>query len=188
MSKEPNYTTPESSFELLRATRRSALRGAGLAGMLALGAGSATASQHSSEANTRQAENETLADVESVPVTWGNSPQAQIHLMMESIVEQGGFGEFYHYRTLVEPGVQLAALPNRDTFYSVGVFDLTEPTTITKPDTGDRYQSMVILDEDQYLKGSFYDPGEYTLTQDGIGTRYTWVFVRTFVDRTIRAT
>ncbi|WP_254533492.1 DUF1214 domain-containing protein [Natrinema gelatinilyticum] len=182
MSNEPHHTTAEPESESLQATRRTALRGAGLAGVLALGAGSATASQNPSESDTQEAENETSADVESVPVTWENFPRAQIHLMMESIVEQGGFGEFYHYRTLVEPGVQLAALPNRDTFYSVGVFDLTEPVTITKPDTGDRYQSMVILDEDQYLKGSFYDPGEYTLTQDGIGTRYTWVFVRTFVD------
>ncbi len=27
------------------------------------------------------------------------------------------------------PGEQPAALPNRDSFYSVGVFDLTEPQT-----------------------------------------------------------
>jgi len=180
--KEPHHKTANANFEPLRATRRSALRGAGLAGILALASGSATASQRSSEANTQESETETSATDESVPVTWENFPRSQIHLMMESIVEQGGFGEFYHYRTLVGPGVQLAALPNRDTFYSVGVFDLTEPVTITLPDSGDRYQSMVILDEDQYLKGTLYEPGEYTLTQDEIGTRYTWVFVRTFVD------
>ncbi|OLZ42692.1 hypothetical protein A6E15_10645 [Natrinema saccharevitans] len=152
--------------------------------MLALGGGSATAGQHASEANTQGAENETAADGESVPVTWENFPRSQIHLMMENIVEQGGFGEFYHFQTVVGPDVRIAALPNRDTIYSIGVFDLTEPVTVTKPDTGDRHQSMVVMDEDAYVKAAYQDSGEYTLTQDGVGTRYVWVIVRTFVDPT----
>ena len=41
MSNEPHDTTAESEFEPLRATRRNALRGAGLAGMLAMGGASA---------------------------------------------------------------------------------------------------------------------------------------------------
>ncbi|WP_083898729.1 DUF1214 domain-containing protein [Natronococcus jeotgali] len=182
MSNEPHHTTPESTSELLRATRRNTLRGAGLAGMLALAGGSATASQQSSEASTQEAETEASADDETVPVTWENFPRSQIHLMMENIVEQGGFGEFYHFPTIVGPEVRIAALPNRDTIYSIGVFDLTEPVTITKPDTGDRHQSMVIMDEDAYVKEAYQDSGEYTLTQDGVGTRYVWVIVRTFVD------
>jgi hypothetical protein len=182
MNNETHHTTPESSSELLQATRRTALRGAGLAGLLALGGGSATASQNPSEANTQGAENETSEDDETVPVTWENFPRSQIHLMMENIVEQGGFGEFYHFQTIVGPDVRIAALPNRDTIYSVGVFDLTEPVIITKPDTGDRHQSMVVMDEDAYVKEAYHDPGEYTLTQDGVGTRYVWVMVRTFVD------
>jgi hypothetical protein len=182
MSKETNHTTPESSSELLRATRRNTLRGAGLAGMLALAGGNATASQHSPEANTQGAENEPSADDETVPVMWESFPRSQINLMMENIVEQGGFGEFYHFQTIVGPDVRIVALPNRDTIYSIGVFDLTEPVTITKPDAGDRHQSMVIMDEDAYVKEAYHDPGEYTLTQDGVGTRYVWVQIRTFVD------
>ncbi|SIS10009.1 DUF1214 domain-containing protein [Natronorubrum thiooxidans] len=182
MSNETNHTTPESNSELLRATRRTALRGAGLAGLLALGGGSATASQNSSEGNTQGTENEMAAPDESVPVTWENFPRSQIHLMMENIVERGGFGEFHHFRTVVGPDVRIAALPNRDTIYSIGVFDLSEPVTITKPDAGDRHQSMVVMDEDAYVKEAYQDPGEYTLTRDGVGTRYVWVIVRTFVD------
>ncbi|XVH33289.1 DUF1254 domain-containing protein (plasmid) [Haloferacaceae archaeon DSL9] len=82
------------------------------------------------------------------------------------------FGEFYHFRTLVPLDRQVEALLNRDTLYSVGVFDLAEPVAITKPDTVDRYQSMIVLNEDQCVKMFEYDPGEYTLTQDEIGTRY----------------
>jgi hypothetical protein len=62
------------------------------------------------------------------------------------------------------------------------VFDLTEPVTITKPDTGDRYQSMNVQNEDQYVKLSVTEPGEYTITQELIGTRYAGVNFRTFVD------
>ncbi|KYH24214.1 hypothetical protein HAPAU_36850 [Halalkalicoccus paucihalophilus] len=121
-------------------------------------------------------------DDDSVPVTWENFPRAQLHKEMETFAEWGGFSEFYHFRTLIPLDKQVETLPNRDTLYSIGVFDLTEPVTITKPDTGDRYQSMIVLNEDQYVKMFEYGPGEYTLTQDEIGTRYAAVLVRTFVD------
>lgn len=184
MSNETNHTTPESSSELLRATRRSALRGAGLAGLLALGGSSATASQHSSEANTHEAGSETSADDEPIPVTWENFLRAQADDYFESHVEIGGFGEFKHYRDIppIEEQVNQPKAPNHEVLYSWGIFDLTEPVTITKPDTGDRYQSIVLTNQDQYVKGVLSDPGEYTLTQDEIGTRYVSALMRTFVD------
>ncbi|QFU81831.1 DUF1214 domain-containing protein [Natronorubrum aibiense] len=184
MSKETNHTTPESSSELLRATRRNALRGAGLAGMLALGGGSATASQTASVANTQQAESETSADDEPIPVTWENFLRAQADDYFESHVEIDGFGEFKHYRDIppIEEQVNQPKAPNHEVLYSWGIFDLTEPVTITKPDTGDRYQSIVLTNQDQYVKGVLSDPGEYTLTQDEIGTQYVSALMRTFVD------
>ncbi|WP_254532769.1 DUF1214 domain-containing protein [Natrinema gelatinilyticum] len=124
----------------------------------------------------------TTESSETVPVTWENFPRSQLHGQMERFVEWGGFGEFYHYRTLLPLDKQVETASNRDTLYSIAVFDLTEPATITKPDTGDRYQSVVVLNEDQYVKKFNYDPGEYTLTQNEIGTRYACVLIRTFVD------
>ncbi|PCR90415.1 DUF1214 domain-containing protein [Natrinema ejinorense] len=184
MSNEPPETTPGSTSELLRATRRNALRGAGLAGLLALGGGSATASQNPSEANTQGAETETSADDEPIPVTWENFLRAQADDYFESHVEIGGFGEFKHYRDIppIEEQVNQPKAPNHEVLYSWGIFDLTEPVTITKPDTGDRYQSIVLTNQDQYVKGVLSDPGEYTLTQDEIGTRYVSALMRTFVD------
>jgi hypothetical protein len=67
--------------------------------------------------------------------------------------------------------------------YSFGVFDLTTPLTITKPDTGDRFQSMQVINQDEYVPIPVaYKPGKYTLTQDKVGTRYVFVVVRTFVN------
>ena len=71
---------------------------------------------------------------------------------------------------------------NRDTFYSAGVFDLTSPVTITKPDAGGRFQSMVVINEDHYIKLVAYDAGEFTLTQEKMGTRYVQVVFRTLVN------
>ncbi len=71
---------------------------------------------------------------------------------------------------------------NRDTLYSIGIFDLTTPVTITKPDTGDRFQSMQVISEDEYTAMVNYKPGKYTLTQKNVGTRYVLVLFRTLVD------
>lgn len=121
--------------------------------------------------------------MKSVPVTWENYPRANCHASFRATVENGGFGRFYHVRGLAPVGeVQLGIGENRDTLYSLGVFDLTEPVTITKPDTGGRYQSMLVQNEDQHLKLSTTAPGEYTITQQRAGTRYIGVNFRTFVD------
>ncbi|SET02608.1 DUF1214 domain-containing protein [Natrinema hispanicum] len=182
MRNESNDTTPESDFEPLRATRRTALRGAGLAGILALASGSATASQNSSEANTQQTDQQSSAADESIPVTWENYPRANCHASFQATVDEGGFGQLYNFRNITPVSEQLDVEPNRDTVYSLGVFDLTEPVSITLPDSGDRYQSMSVQNEDQYVKIFATDAGEYTITQDMVGTRYAGVLIRMFVD------
>ena len=119
----------------------------------------------------------------AVPVTWENYPRANCHASFRATVDKGGFGKFYHVRGLapIESG-QLGIGENRDTLYSLGVFDLTEPVTISKPETSGRYQSMLVQNEDQYLKLSTTKPGRYTITRENAGTRYIGVNLRTFVD------
>ena len=119
----------------------------------------------------------------AVAVTWENYPRANCHASFRATVDKGGLGAFYHVRGLAPVGeVQLGIGENRDTLYSLGVFDLTEPVTITKPDTRGRYQSMLVQNEDQYLKLSTTSPGRYTITREQAGTRYIGVNFRTFVD------
>ena len=72
---------------------------------------------------------------------------------------------------------------NRDTLYSAAVFDLDAgPVTITLPDTGKRFMSMQVIDEDHYVPAVFYGAGSHTLTRDQIGTRHMAVAIRTLVD------
>ena len=55
---------------------------------------------------------------------------------------------------------------NRDTLYSSGVFDLDAASvTITLPDAGKRFMSMLVLSEDHYVVDVVYRAGDLRLRQ-----------------------
>jgi hypothetical protein len=116
------------------------------------------------------------------PVTWDTFVRAESDKYFKSYVDLGGFGKFLHIRKPTPIDQQKVIRMNRDTMYSFGIFDLTSPVTITKPDTGDRFQSMQVINQDEYTRMVSYKPGKYTLTQDKFGTRYVFVGIRTFVN------
>jgi hypothetical protein len=116
------------------------------------------------------------------PVTPDNFKRAETDFMFKKKVGEGYFGKIGHVREPVPIDKQIIIRMNRDTLYSFGVFDLTQPVTIVKPDTGKRFQSMVVINEDHYIKQVAYDAGEYVLTREKIGTRYVQVAFRTLVD------
>jgi hypothetical protein len=68
---------------------------------------------------------------------------------------------------------------------SSGVFDLEAGhITITLPDPGKRFQSILVVDEDHYNPIADFRSGTYRLTRQDVGTRYVLVALRTFVDPT----
>ena len=92
-------------------------------------------------------------------------------------------GELKHLRQPMTAQNQTVIRQNQDTLYSGVVVDLVKPVSITLPDTGGRYQSMHVINQDHYM---FVEskPGTYTLTEDVVGTRFAIVNFRTFVDST----
>jgi hypothetical protein len=63
------------------------------------------------------------------------------------------------------------------------VFDLEAgPVTITMPDAGKRFMSLMIINEDHYAPSVTYDSGPHTFTKDKVGTRYMAAAIRTLVD------
>jgi hypothetical protein len=63
------------------------------------------------------------------------------------------------------------------------VFDLdAEPVTITLPDAGKRFMTMIVIDEDHYVDGVYYGAGSHTLTKGEIGTRYAVAAIRILVN------
>ena len=124
-----------------------------------------------------------VAAAKAKPVIWNNWVRAESDKYFKSYVDIGAFGKFLNIRQPTPIDKQNVVRMNRDTLYSIGVFDLTTPVTITKPDTGDRFQSLMVVSQDEYVPIPVaYKPGKYTLTQENIGSRYVFVGFRTFVD------
>ena len=123
-----------------------------------------------------------LTTPETVSVTWDNFVRAETDKMMNSYASIGAFGKFYHIRAVTPIDEQKVIRMNRDTRYSMGVFDLTNPVTITLPDAGTRFMSMAIINQDQYVKSVEYGQGDYKYTRESVGTRYLCIIMRTLVD------
>jgi hypothetical protein len=95
----------------------------------------------------------------------------------------GGLGRFDKHRELMPIEKQEVVRPNRDTLYSSAVFDLDAgPVTITLPDAGKRFMSLMAVNEDQYAPAVAYGAGTYTFTKKQVGTRYALLATRILVD------
>ena len=118
-----------------------------------------------------------------VRVTADNFIRAETDKTFDGVSQQGGFGNFFNYREMSPLDKQLVQRANRDTLYSVGVFDLDAgPVTITLPDAGKRFMTMIVIDEDHYVYEVVYGAGSHTITRDKIGTRYALAAIRILAD------
>ena len=118
-----------------------------------------------------------------VPVTADNFVRAETDMFFGGVVKDGGLGRFRHRREPMSIDHQGVIRGNRDTLYSPAVIDLDAgPVTVTLPEAGGRFRSMIVIDEDQYAPAVIYDAGAYTFTRKQIGTRYVLLAMRTLVD------
>lgn len=119
----------------------------------------------------------------SVPVSLEDFPTAETHHMMQVALENlAPIGEWAHVRELTPIDAQNVVRMNRDTLYSSAVLDLSTPAVLIKNEIDDRYQSVLIVNEGHFARQVIYEAGEYELTQEGMGSRYVVVIVRTLVD------
>src|SRR5210317_2303343 len=115
-------------------------------------------------------------------VTAFNYVRAESDIQMKGYIESFDIlGKFHHNRQPYDVDNQITIRGNRDTLYSFGVFDLRSPLTITLPETGGRYQSLMIVSQDHSIWSS-YGPRTGTLTEEKAGTRYVCLVIRTFAD------
>merc|ERR1712146_749169 len=75
-----------------------------------------------------------------------------------------GVGVFMGATKAMDPDDRTIVRPNFDTLYSFGVFDLTEPLTLTMPEADGRYQSA------------------WLITEENTGTKYLTIVMRTGVN------
>ncbi|MGZ8362160.1 MAG: DUF1254 domain-containing protein [Allosphingosinicella sp.] len=117
-------------------------------------------------------------------VTVDNFRRAETDYYFAGFARDGALGRFVHSRELADVAHQAVVRMNRDTIYSTALFDLDAgPVTVTLPDAGGRFLSLMTINEDHYnTVPTIYAPGPHVFTRDQVGTRYVALLVRTFVD------
>lgn len=118
-----------------------------------------------------------------LPVNVHNFPRAETDFYFSNFFKRGSFGKLGHARTPSDIDKQTVVRENRDTLYSSGVFDLdAAAVTITLPDAGSRYMSMVVISQDHYAIDMVYAPGRFTYDKGKVGTRYVFFLIRTLAN------
>lgn len=119
----------------------------------------------------------------TIPVTVENYVRAESDAGLVSYKNNlDCFGKLVHQREFYSVDKQLTVRVNRDTYYSFGAFDITSPLSITMPEGGDRFQSLMIINQDHSIPPAIYKSGKYVFTQEEVGTRFISVVIRTFAD------
>ncbi len=117
-----------------------------------------------------------------LPVTADNFIRAETDRYLESIARGRAFGRFLHHRDFPPVDRISVVRVNRDTLYSVAVFDLDAgPVVVTLPDPGERYLSLTWVNQDHFADASCR-PGPHTFSREQVGTRYVVLGVRVLVD------
>lgn len=93
-----------------------------------------------------------------------------------------GINKLHHNRTPTPIDKQNVIRMNRDTLYSLGVVDISKGATVTLPDTGKRYMSLMVINNDGYVNEVFYGGGSYKLTTDKFDTLFVGLVIRTLAN------
>ena len=113
-----------------------------------------------------------------------NFARAETDLMFSRLAAGVGVGTWNHTRGLKSLDDQPIIRQNRDTLYSSIILDVREGVTLTLPDTGERYISADVVNQDHYGALLLREPGEHVLTREVVGSDYAAILVRILVDPT----
>lgn len=102
--------------------------------------------------------------------------------MIAAATGTNGMGVWSHNREGADPKDRTIMRINFDTLYSWAIVDLTEPATLTMPETCGRYQSAWFTTDEHYNPMSIVKPGTYTITEEMVGRRYVSIAIRTQVN------
>jgi hypothetical protein len=91
-------------------------------------------------------------------------------MLAGAAAEAGGVNKWAHRRSPTALDEQSVIRMNRDTLYSMALVDISEGATLTVPETGDRYVSVMAVNQDHYVNRVFHEPGEHSLGVDEFDT------------------
>jgi hypothetical protein len=120
---------------------------------------------------------------EPVKVNVGNFVRAETSAQFDRTLQlTGGVNQFGHLREPTPLDKQNVIRMNRDTLYSAAIVDISKGAILTAPDAGDRYLSVMVVNEDHYVNKVIHEAGEHELTVSEFGTPYVNLAVRILVD------
>jgi len=119
----------------------------------------------------------------ATPVNVDNFVRAETARMFDNVVAlAGGVNRWYHYREPTPLDRQPVIRMNRDTLYSGAIVDIRRGAELTLPDSGDRYMTVMVVNEDHYDNLVLSGTGAYHLDPEEHGTPFVSLSIRTFVD------
>ena len=123
------------------------------------------------------------AAAEPIIVNVDNFDRAQTDMEFGGIIKMaGGINALHHNRTPTPIDKQNVIRMNRDTLYSLGVVDISKGATVTLPDAGKRYMSMMVINNDGYVNEVFYGAGAHKLTVEKFDTPIVGLVIRTLAN------
>jgi hypothetical protein len=120
-----------------------------------------------------------------IPVNVDNFVRVETALQMDrglKMLMGGKVNTWAHFRAPTPIDSQTVIRMNRDTLYSAVLIDISKGATLTIPDSGDRYLSIMIVNEDHYINKVFHGVGTYELTMDEFHTPYVIAAARILVN------
>ncbi len=117
-----------------------------------------------------------------VRVSADNFVRAETARMFDGALQRARVNEWWHLRGPVPLDAQTVIRMNRDTLYSSAVVDISAGATLTLPDVGDRYLSVMVVNEDHYINRVLREAGDHHLSVDAYDTPHVSVNARMFVD------
>ena len=94
----------------------------------------------------------------------------------------GEVNKLLHNRKPIPLDKQNIIRMNRDTLYSGAIIDISKGATLTLPDTGGRYMTVMVINEDHYINKVYSGTGTYNLTMEEFDTPYVLLGIRTLVN------
>ncbi len=124
-----------------------------------------------------------FAENDAIIVNVDNFTRAETDMQMDRMVKiAGGVNKWGHVRQPTPLDAQSVIRMNRDTLYSFAIVDISEGATVTMPDAGERYMTLMVVNQEHYINKVFGQGGTYQLTMDEFDTPYVVLTVRTLMD------
>lgn len=123
------------------------------------------------------------ADEISILVNADNYARAEAAFQFEGMHKRsGGINKLAHVRQPIPLDRQRNMQMNRDTIYSSAVVDISEGASLSFPNSGDRYMSIAIVNEDNYTTAVYHDGEAMELTMKEHGTPFVALIARVLVN------